>query len=370
MWLRRIALIAISIALVTPILATASPPLSDYPDHSTGFALLVQLLPLAVASKTHLALALLLPLLGTVALHDAIFEKRSWWPLASAVVVYNTALLAGFVNFAIGIGLALLGAACWVRLRHRPQQQVTAGAAIAAAIFFINTFGAGFLVLLIASFELREIRLAPSRTPLAPRAAKLALTALPVTILDIAMWLTHSPTSPAIAFAKEWSWLSSVDLFNEAIGAAASFFTYDTGADLLILIAVAAALAALALAHKLAFAWPAIIAAALMLAYPFVPGLLAEGSWIDIRLPVLAAFLLFAGITPRRLGRRETAVLGLAFAALIVARLGVITLAWQGQNADLAEITAATTPIAAQDRAPVSKPTAAAAPVRVTVRLN
>jgi hypothetical protein len=97
---------------------------------------------------------------------------------------------------------------------------------------------------------------------------------------------------------------------------------------------------------------------------------LAEGSWIDIRLPVLAAFLLFAGITPRRLGRRETAVLGLAFAALIVARLGVITLAWQGQNADLAEITAATTPIAAQDRAPVSKPTAAAAPVRVTVRLN
>ena len=93
------------------------------------------------------------------------------------------------------------------------------------------------------------------------------------------------------------------------------------------------------------------IAAALMLAYPFVPGLFAEGSWIDVRLPVLAGFLLFAGITPRRLGRRETAVLGLAFAALIVARLAVITLAWQGKNPDLAEITAVKAPVEAQDRA-------------------
>jgi hypothetical protein len=370
MWSRRIALITISVALIAPIFTTASPPLSDYPDHSTGFALLVQLLPLAVASKTHLALALLLPLLGTVALHDAIFAKRSWWPLASAIVVYNTALLAGFVNFAIGIGLALLGAACWVRLRQRPRQQVIVGATIAAATFFINTFGAGFLVLLLAGFELREIRSAPESTTLAQRVTKLALTALPVTILDIAMWLAHSATSPAIAFAKEWSWLSSVDLLNEAIGAAASFFTYDTGADLLILIAVAAALAALALAHKLAVAWPAIIAGALMLAYPFVPGLLAEGSWIDIRLPVLAGFLLFAGITPRRLGRRETAVLGLAFAALIVARLGVITLAWQGQNADLAELVPGTTLADAQNHVAAPKPTANATPVRLTARLN
>lgn len=366
MWLRRIALIAVCSALIVPLFVTTIPPLPDYPDHSTGFAVLAQLLPLAVASKTHLALALLLPLLGTVALHDAIFDRRSWWPLASAIVVYNTALLAGFVNFAIGIGLALLGAACWVRLRRQPRQQIGAGAPIAAATFFINSFGAGFLMLLIAGFELREIRLAPSRERIAPRAAKLAMTALPVTLLDVVALLASGRATPAVAFAKEWSWLSSVDLFHETIGAAASFFTYDTGADLLILIAVAAALAALSLARKLAFAWPVTIAAALMVAYPFMPGLFEDSGWIDIRLPVLAGFLLFAGITPRRLGRRETAVLGLAFAALIVARLGVITLAWQGQNADLAEIATVTAPVEPS----VAKTEDNAAKVQLAAHLN
>jgi len=347
MWPRRIALLAICAALIVPLFVTTSPPLPDQPDHSTGFAMLAQLLPLAVAGKIHLALALLLPLLGTVALHDAIFDRKSWWPLASAIVVYNTALLAGFVNFAIGIGLAMLGAACWVRLRQRPSQQVAVGALITAAIFFINAFGAGFCLLLIAGFELREIRLAPDRTPIAPRALKLALTVLPVTLLDLAALLASGRAIHAVVLTQEWSWLSSVDLFHEAIGAAASFFTYDTGADLLILIAVAAALAALGLARKLVLAWPIAIAAGLMLVYPMMPGLLVDSGWIDIRLPVLAGFLLFAGITPRRLGRRETAVLGFAFAALILARLGVITLAWQGQNADLAEIAAGASPAAA-----------------------
>lgn len=369
MWLRRFALIAICSALNAPLFVATIPPLPVYPDHSTGFSLLAQFLPLAAASKTHLALALLLPLLGTVALHDAIFDKKSWWPLASAIVVYNTALLAGFVNFAIGIGLALLGAAGWVRLRRQPWCQVATGALIAAAVFFINSFGAGFFLLLVAGFELREIRLAPQREPIAPRAARLALTALPVTLLDIITLLVSGQTTPAVAFAKEWSWLSSVDLFHEAIGAAASFFTYDTGADLLILIAVAAAVAALSLARKLAFAWPIVIAATLMLVYPLMPGLFADSGWIDIRLPVLAGFLLFAGITPRRLGRRETAVLGLAFAALIVARLGVITLAWQGQNADLA-INAITAP--AEPPAPTSavKIDREPAKVQLAARLN
>jgi len=96
---------------------------------------------------------------------------------------------------------------------------------------------------------------------------------------------------------------------------------------------------------------------------------IAGTGWIDTRLPVLAGFLLFAGITPRRLERRETAVLGLAFAALIIARLGVITLAWQGQNADLANITAVLAPVKAQDRVLVlTAPETAAGPASEPVR--
>jgi hypothetical protein len=383
MWLRRIALIAVCTALVIPLFVTTIPPLLDYPNHLARMAvlaagghdtdlahiyaidwhvmpdlgmdiivpLLTQLMPLTIAAKIFLALALLLPLLGTIALHDAIFEKRSWWPLASAIVVYNAALLAGFLNFAVGIGLALLGAACWVRLRRDARRQIVAGALIAAALFIVDAFAAGFFFLLIAGFELRDVRQEQNRHAPTARAAKLGIVALPTALLHFDTRLAaDAPTSPFAFAGNLWEALAKFDPFHKAIGAAASFLTYDTGSDLLILTAVAAAIAALSLARKLAFAWPAAIALALMLAYPFVPGGFAATDLIDIHLPVLAGFLFFAGIMPRRLGRRETAVLGLAFAALIVARLGVITLAWQGQNADLADINAVLAPVKAQDR--------------------
>ncbi|HEX4191829.1 MAG TPA: hypothetical protein VHY80_01980 [Stellaceae bacterium] len=402
MWPRRLALLAVCPALTVPLFVTTIPPLLDYPNHLARMAvlaaaghdaelaqiyaidwhlapnlgvdlvvpLLAQIMPLALAGKIFLALALILPLLGTVALHDAVFEKRSWWPLASAVVVYNAALLAGFLNFAVGIGLAMLGAACWVRLRHDARPQILAGALILAMLFFVHAFAAAFLLMMIVGFELRQERQERNKHAQARRVAKLGLAALPTAALYLYTWHAGDGVPSPLALAQTlWSTQATFDAFHKAIGAAASFFTYDTGSDLLILIAVMAALAALSLARKLAFAWPIAIALALMLAYPFLPSTIAGAGWIDTHLPVLAGFLVFAGITPRRLGRREIVVLGLAFAALIIARLGVITLAWQGQNADLANIAAVLTPVKAQDRVLVLvAPETAAGPASEPVR--
>jgi hypothetical protein len=402
MWLRRLALLTVCAALTVPLFVTTIPPLLDYPNHLARMAvlatgrhdpdlaqiyaidwhlapnfgmdlvvpLLAQIMPLTLAGKFFLALALILPLLGTVALHDVVFEKRSWWPLASAIVVYNAALLAGSLNFAVGIGLAMLGTACWIRLRHHARWQTLAGALIVAALFFVQAFAAIFLLMMIAGFELREGRQERSNPARAGRLVKLGLVALPTVLLYLQTWLAgDGVASPRALVQALWSTQTTFNAFRKAIGAAASFSTYDIGSDLLILIAVTAALAALSLARKLTCAWPATIALVLMLAYPFLPDAIAGAGWIDPHLPVLAGFLLFAGITPRRLGRRETAVLGLAFAALIVARLGVITLAWQRQNADLANITAVLTPVKAQDRVPVLiAPETAAGPAGEPVR--
>jgi hypothetical protein len=383
MLLRRIALLAVCMALTVPLFVTTIPPLLDYPNHLARMAvlaaggrdadlaqlytidwhiapnlgldmvvpLLAQLMPLPLAGKIYLALALILPVLGTVALHDTVFGKRSWWPLASAIVVYNATLLAGFLNFAIGIGLALLGTACWIRLRHDRQRQILIGAAIAGALFFIHAFAACFFLIMIAGFECRAWQLKRNDRAASMHVTKLALTALPTALLYLYTWLVaDTAASPRALIASLWSIAAPFDTLHKAIGAGASFFTYDTASDLLLLIAVTAAIAALSLARKLAFAWPAAIALALMVVYLFVPNAIVGAGWVDTHLPVLAGFLLFAGITPRRLGRRETAVLGLAFATLIVARLGVITLAWQGQNADLANIAAVLTPVKADDR--------------------
>ena len=243
MWLHRIALIAICTALIVPLFVTTIPPLLDYPNHLARMAvlaaagrdtdlaqiyaidwhivpnlgmdivvpLLAQIMPLTLAGKIFLSLALILPLLGTVVLHDAIFEKRSWWPLASAIVVYNAALLAGFLNFSVAIGLALLGAACWVRLRHDKRRQISASALIAVALFFVHAFAASFLFLLIAGFKLRELRQEQRRHALSWRAAKLGLAMLPTALLylhssPMKQRHRHSP-SPGISGGR---WRNSI----------------------------------------------------------------------------------------------------------------------------------------------------------------
>jgi len=330
MTMRRIALLVLIAALIAPLFITAIPPQFE----------------MDRTSKIFTALALVLPLLGTVALHDAIFERKSWWPLCSAVIVYNAALITGDLDFLIGAGLTFLGTACWLRLKAKPWVQTVAVALLADAFLVIHFAGVGFLFVIIGVYEISEAWRKRQLAALAPRALSLALAALPVFAL---YFQTHLPasayTSPGHVVKSMWWALNRFDPFAKAVGAGAEFFTYDSGIDLLILIAVAAAFSALALGKKLTFSWLAPIAAALYVIYPFVSGSASTAGQVDIRLPVLAGFLLFAGITPRRLGRRETAVLAVAFAALIIARLGVIATAWQGQNADLATNTA---PITAQ----------------------
>ena len=352
---RRVALFALMTLLTAPVFIAAVPPFIDaqklaqmqaidwriVPNLGANLVipLLAQIMPVEIASKIFMALALVLPLIGCVALHDAIFGRRSWWPLAAALVAYNAAYLAGLLNFTVAIGLAFLGAACWIRLRHKPWRQGIAVAAIAVPILFTHAFGFGFLFMMIGGFELHEAYATRRILVLLSRAARVALVALPGVMFYLHSQLAlDSAVSPLFLGKSLWWAVTKFDPLRKAMGAGASFFTYDTGIDLLVVIAVAAAFAALVLAKKLDVSWLAAIAAALMLAYPFVPGVLAATGGIDTRLPVLAGFLLFAGITPRRLGRRETTVLAFAFAALIIVRIGVIETAWQEQSAGVAEV--------------------------------
>jgi hypothetical protein len=338
MWPRRIAIVALIAALLAPLFVATMPTALDGRHHvDIVVPLLAHSLSPAIAEKIFIALALLLPFIGTIALHDAIFARYSWWPLASAVIAYNAALLAGFLSFAVAIGFALIGAAGWIRWRHRPWQQCLAVALIASIIFFIQAIAVVFLFLIIGGFEINESCRAGRDARAAWRATKLGIVALPVAMLGCQALIEYELAAPALAFVKTQYWaLAKFDPLHEFITAAAGFFTYDTGIDLLILVAVGAAVSALALARKLSFSWLTAIAVALILIDPLLPRELPDTGWIDAGLPALGAFLLFAGLAPNRLGRRETAIFGLAFAALIAARVGVIASTWQGQIDDRA----------------------------------
>ena len=68
---------------------------------------LLRLLPIHVVGWCLLGGVLLLNLAGVLMLHRALFGRRSFWPIGSGLVAYNSTFLLGFVNWQIGCGLAM-----------------------------------------------------------------------------------------------------------------------------------------------------------------------------------------------------------------------------------------------------------------------
>ena len=140
-----LAFIATAAVLAVPLFLTEVPPLLDYPNHLTRMGLfatgladpvlsefytanwgiqpnmgldlvvppLARVMSLEWAGKVFVYFALVLPVLGACALHRALFLRRSYWPLASALVAYNGMFFAGFVNALVGAGIALLFWLIW-----------------------------------------------------------------------------------------------------------------------------------------------------------------------------------------------------------------------------------------------------------------
>jgi hypothetical protein len=112
-----------------------------------------------VHGRILLALSLFAPVIGVVAYHFAAFGRFSYWPLASGLVAYNGPFFLGFMNFLLSLGLALVGAACWIALRRRNWmlRRVLIGAVAAVLIFFCHIFGVVLFALLIGGDEVNRL---------------------------------------------------------------------------------------------------------------------------------------------------------------------------------------------------------------------
>jgi hypothetical protein len=379
---------ALSLVLLVPLFVTEIPPLLDYPNHLARMEILahetadpvlariyraewtivpnigidlampalMRVLPLYLAGKVFVALALLLPLLGVAALSRAVFNTPGYWPLAAGLVAYNRLLFAGFLNFLIGVGLALLAAALWETLRQRPVARVVSGIAAGLAIFFCHLIALAFYGLLLTMIELGH---AVQARPRSPRLGRLALLALP--FAAPAVLYLHAPIGRAAAdggggggiadtirhyywaLAASWNGLKPYGLIGP-------FLTYDRRLDAAAIVLVVLLIAGFAAQRRLEVARPIVAAfAVLLLAYPFVPFFLMETAWVDQRLPILAGFLLFAGLYPKVPSRRTALAVTLAIAATIIARTADICEAWAGHDAVLADFRTVIAPVGAGD---------------------
>ena len=365
-WLAVICLVA---ALAVPFFFVDVPPVEDYPNHLARIFLLafggedpvlsriyapdwhlvpdlavdvigpplMHFLPVHVAGRVILALSLLLPVAGTLAYSGAAFRRPNWWALGVGLVAYNAIFLLGFINFLLGVGLALLAAAFWIASRERhPWLAAGSGALATAIIFFAHIFAVLYFALLIGAHELA--RLWQRRGEAGSGGRLLRATAMIVAALAPAIILyALSPFSGAEGvLAFETPARKAYELF-------APFLLYSKALTLLTAVVVLAVVVLLARQARTDVG-SAIAFVVLIAAYLVAPRAIKGGNFVDTRLPVMAAFLLFAGFAPRLDGIRTKAI-GLLLAVLFAVRIGSIAATWQEHGSDLADFRRVIAPV-------------------------
>jgi hypothetical protein len=347
--------------LLMPLLAVPIPPLLDYPNHLARMFVLAHpddpflskvyvrhwaiipnlgidlvmpwmaaVMPATVAGRLMLAVVLLMPVIGTLAYSRAVMGRRTWWSLGAGFAAYNITFLMGFMSFQMGIGSALLAASVWVRWSdRRPLTTAAITAVLAVLIFFIHLIGILFLGLLIASHEAVAVwtiwRAGGALLSSVARRAAVAAAVFVVPFgLLLAAPLTHSD-APVL-------WGPLTDKLFELFGA---FLNY-TPLPAIGLALVLGAVVVICLTRGWARVAPeAVLAATILLAlYPFAPKQ-QENAFLDIRVPVMAGFLLFAAFAPERLPRRVAGGIGAVLGAILVLRVCLLTETWIARYQDV-----------------------------------
>ncbi len=109
--------------------------------------------PVAYLKLANVAIAASL-VMGTACLGYALNGSWRLIDLFSGLFVFNYALVFGFLNFALGVGLALLSFAAWIMLRRRPWYGAAIfGAAAAFTLYLTHLFALGLFGLSVICFE-------------------------------------------------------------------------------------------------------------------------------------------------------------------------------------------------------------------------
>ena len=197
-------LIVASVALLAPFFVIDVLPLQDYPNHLARIhilshlenspilqqyyqaswtlvpnlamdvivPLLAQLFPLEVAGAIFCALVLLSTAPAVSLLHYTLHRKLSLWPFVCVLFTYNYVFIMGWLNYLLGVNLALIFAALWIRLRQWPvRRSLPLFTALSTILYFTHIYALGVYGLIVLGLEIyyyserrREEVSSPERT--------------------------------------------------------------------------------------------------------------------------------------------------------------------------------------------------------------
>jgi hypothetical protein len=292
-------------------------------------------LPIEIAGRCFLVLMLLALAVGVISLHYAAFRRMSIWPVLALPFLYQDFLFDGFLNYLLGVGLALTTAAFWRLNAGASLGRAGAALLLCSLVLFFSHLVALLLALgLVVGIEISGL-LRPGNGRARQTWARLGVaviaTVAPLALLFFAPVITdnHPPTLQAAL--QQLNLQSLVWRLKALLWFA---WGYDPTLDAASLAGVVG-LGAYALVRGLIRVdVPSLLPiGGLVLVYLLVPDGWFGTAYLPDRLPIVIFLLAVAAIDIVPARTWERAGLVLIVVILVVARGVVVERAWQSTDA-------------------------------------
>lgn len=369
----RASLVAAFLALVVPVLVVAMPPLLDYPNHFARFwlimggadqaptssmyavswtnaftnigldlvaGLLKGLVSAEVLSRVFLALAIVLPPLGAVIVNRAVFQAWHAWQVFLPLLAWNLTLMAGFLNFQIGIGMALLFASLEPGLRGRPVLGGCIRIVFGTMLILTHLFPYCLYLLVVAAMAFGPRFSVLARRATAVPAVARVITAGATASLPILAYVVLLRLFPAATLPGQGVILWQGNDLTERMGTILSpFRTYDIQVDAIFIAALVLPLVAALVRGRIQVHAGLLAAAVLLAALSLVmPKFANDTAWIEKRLPLMAVLVGLASLRPSWSFAGSRGIVAVAGLGAVVLRVVWVALAWHRGEADVTSV--------------------------------
>jgi hypothetical protein len=292
---------------------------------------LASFMPLEVAGKLFVTLAITVLATGSLALHYAVHKRLSPWPWLAFLFLYSGIFLLGILNFLFGLGLCLWAIAAWIKSReYGPGVRALLFYTTCLVLFFAHLSAMGVYALSVIAYEISH---ATSRRSLPiPLIRWLGiLIAGPLVLLATFVLSSSGPAAneePAFTYGPLSFALA------QKVGALSLLVrnylpAVDNATLGLIIWMFVFGLLTRVVRFDLHMRWPALAVAVAGMCLPFQ---IMGSNFADARVVLAAAFLLVCA-TDIRPERGYIAVLTVFLVALFGGRMLIVTNHWHEAEA-------------------------------------
>ncbi len=294
----------------------------------------------SLLARILLFLAIVLPPLGAITLHRRLFGGSYYWQIGMLYLAWCATLIGGFINFQIGLGLALL----FATLDHRLQSGSAVRlflwrVAVSLLLTVVHIFSVGFFLAIVCGLEFSlRFDVLKSRSVVLRLAGRLVAAMIACLLPPAALSLTAAdlPGSQVGDILAVWN-DSPMLLISNLLSA---IWTYAAFVDAIFLVPILLVCSRALAAKNLRIHAGLVVTAAGLLALSILSPRHALGTgWISWRFPIMAALVGMIMICPfQKVSRRQAVILFLVLNIVVFGRTMWIGFNWWRGQADVASV--------------------------------